>query len=281
MRERSDLALKVLCGLALAFALWRLGLAITHINPLYHAQIPALPVLASDEPQQGSTAPTNSPLTTALKLTNISSSGSSKSTNLTAHASNSIPRSTELASGAPVKIGTNVPVGGTNPFSPPTIVNTRATNTVQATNSDMALQKPATNNPAPGILARGNMPGRPPGMFAGMPPGNMPGMPKPGPALPTDIQARIDRVIDSEILAPVMRPMPMALLGIAGQDAFFRAPNGQTGLLKEGEELGGVKLIRIGVNRVLVEEKGERKELMIFAGLGSESLLSTQKDSPK
>jgi hypothetical protein len=73
----------------------------------------------------------------------------------------------------------------------------------------------------------------------------------------------------------------MALLGILGNDIFLRAPSGQTGLIKEGEELGGVKLLRIGINRVLVEEKGERKELTIFDGLGSESLLATKKDSPK
>jgi hypothetical protein len=118
-------------------------------------------------------------------------------------------------------------------------------------------------------------------MGMGMPPGGFPGMPKPGPELPPETQARLDRVIDSEILAPVMRPLPMALLGIAGKDVFLRAPNGQTGLIKEGEELDGVKLVRIGINRVLVEQQGEQKELTIFAGLGSESLLSTKKDSPK
>jgi len=126
----------------------------------------------------------------------------------------------------------------------------------------------------------GGMAGMPPGGFPGMPPG-FPGMPKPGKPLPPEVQARIDRVIESEILAPVMRPMPMALLGIAGKDAFLRAPNGQTGLIKEGEELGGIKLVRIGVNRVLVEQQGEQRELTIFAGLGSESLVSTKKESPK
>ena len=106
-------------------------------------------------------------------------------------------------------------------------------------------------------------------------------MPKPGPELPPEIQTRLDRIIDSEIIAPVMRPLPMALLGIAGTDVFLRAANGQTGLIKEGEELGGIKLVRIGINRVLVEQQGEQKELTIFSGLGSESLLSTKKDSPK
>jgi hypothetical protein len=114
-----------------------------------------------------------------------------------------------------------------------------------------------------------------------MPPGAFPGRAKPGPELPAEIQSRIDRVIESEILAPVMRPLPMALLGIAGNDAFLRTANGQTGLLKEGEELGGVKLVKIGINRVLVEEQGEQKELTIFAGLGGEAIESTQRNKPK
>jgi hypothetical protein len=95
------------------------------------------------------------------------------------------------------------------------------------------------------------------------------------------ISARIDRVTQSEILGPIIRPLPMALLGIAGQDAFLRAPNGQTGLLKEGEELGGIKLIRIGTNRVLIEHEGQQKELSVFSGFGSESLLPKQKENPK
>ncbi len=102
-----------------------------------------------------------------------------------------------------------------------------------------------------------------------------------GPPLPPAMQARVDRIIDSEILAPVIRPLPMALLGIAGKDVFLRAPNGQTGLVKEGGELGGVKLLRIGINRVLVEQDGQKKELTIFSGFGSESLLPKEKETPK
>jgi hypothetical protein len=70
----------------------------------------------------------------------------------------------------------------------------------------------------------------------------------------------------------------MALLGIAGRDAFLRAPNGQTGLLKEGEELGGVKLLRIAHNRVLIEHDGQRKELTMFSGFGSETLIPKEKE---
>ena len=102
---------------------------------------------------------------------------------------------------------------------------------------------------------------------------------KPATNLPPAISARIDRITQSEILGSIIRPLPMALLGIAGQDAFLRAPNGQTGLLKEGEELAGVKLLRIGTNRVLIEHEGQQKELSVFSGFGSETLL--QKENPK
>lgn len=102
-----------------------------------------------------------------------------------------------------------------------------------------------------------------------------------GPAPAPAIQARIDRITQSEILAPVIRPLPMALLGIAGRDAFLRASNGQTGLVREGEELGGIKLLRIGTNRVLIEHEGQKKELMLFGGIGSETLLPKEKENPK
>ena len=98
------------------------------------------------------------------------------------------------------------------------------------------------------------------------------------PELPPATQAVIDRIVASEILGQIIRPQPMALLGIAGQHAFIRAPNGQTGLIQAGEELGGIKLLQVGTNRVLVEQAGEKKELIIFSGLGSASLLPTGKE---
>ena len=103
----------------------------------------------------------------------------------------------------------------------------------------------------------------------------------PGPPVAPAVQAGIDRITQSEILAPVIRPLPMALLGIAGRDAFLRAPNGQTGLVREGEELAGIKLLQIGTNRVLIEHEGQKKELMMFEGFGSETLLPKEKESPK
>jgi hypothetical protein len=65
----------------------------------------------------------------------------------------------------------------------------------------------------------------------------------------------------------------MALLGIAGTNAFIRTPQGMAGMLGEGNELGGIKLLRIGINRVLVDEGGTNRELTIFDGSGGPSLL--------
>ena len=120
-----------------------------------------------------------------------------------------------------------------------------------------------------------------------VPPGmpRMPGMSgMPGGSkvsLPGTVQASVDKITQSEILGPVVRPPPMALLGIAGKDAMVRGPNGKTGLLREGGELGGVKLLRIGTNRVLVEHEGQEKELTIFKGFGSETLMSKGKEKQK
>ncbi|HWX23219.1 MAG TPA: hypothetical protein VN578_25230 [Candidatus Binatia bacterium] len=128
------------------------------------------------------------------------------------------------------------------------------------TNSTPASGSKGNNRPSPAEIAMAGMNGM-------MGPGKKPL------ELPLPVQAQVVRVTESEILGPVMRPQPMALLGIAGDVAFLRSPSGQTGLVKAGDELGGLKLLRIGTNRVLVEQDGQKKELTIFNGLGSESLL--------
>ncbi len=71
----------------------------------------------------------------------------------------------------------------------------------------------------------------------------------------------------------------MGLLGIAGKDALLRTASGQTGWVREGKELGGVKILQIGTNRVLVEVEGQNQELMIFSGFGSESLIPKGKET--
>jgi hypothetical protein len=282
MFERSELALKALSGVAVALLLYRLVVGIIHFNPLYYVTIPSLPSLPT-----ASTSGTNSgagPIGSSVKAgTNHPTHLSASGTNTPVHATNLVATSSNVVKDPKPQLvqGTNIVGRGTNDLARGTNTLAHATNTLaKTTNSavNLAEARPGPNGPRPPGLTQMGMPM---GMGPGMPPGGFLGMPKPGPELTPEVQSRIDRVIDSEILAPVMRPMPMALLGIAGKDVFFRAPNGQTGLIKEGDELGGVKLVRIGVNRVLVEEQGERKELTIFSGLGSESLLSNQKDTSK
>ena len=111
-------------------------------------------------------------------------------------------------------------------------------------------------------------------------PGGTPGGGR-APELPPEIKARVDRIYESELFGQIMRPMPMALQGIAGSSVFLRSPSGQTGLVKEGGSLGEIKLLRIGINRVLVEQDGKKTELMIFEGYGGESLMPKDKETSK
>lgn len=98
------------------------------------------------------------------------------------------------------------------------------------------------------------------------------------PPLPTQVSNQVERITQSEILGPVVRPRPVALLGIAGPDAFIRSTSGRTGLLRVGELMDGIKLIQVGTNRVVIEQDGKRRELTIFAGLGSDTLIPKGKD---
>jgi hypothetical protein len=148
-------------------------------------------------------------------------------------------------------LATNTAVKGTN-----VLASATGTNTPPVLKSD----KKHTNAPPSPEMA---------GMNFNQPSG------KRGGDLSPAMQTRINKIVDSEILGPVMRPLPMALLGIAGEFAFLRSASGQTGLVKEGDSLGELKLVRIGINRVLIEQNGQKEELMIFSGYGGDSLLPT------
>lgn len=113
------------------------------------------------------------------------------------------------------------------------------------------------------------------------PPSTPPDPNQPNPNLPEAVRLQVEKITQSEILGPIVRPQPVALLGIAGRDAFVRSPSGATGLLREGETLDGIKLLRVGTNRVLIEESGKQRELMMFSGLGSETLLPKATPKPK
>jgi hypothetical protein len=178
--------------------------------------------------------------------------------------------------------GTNVVVAVSE--APGGATNRGSQQAMAAPDDSNGVAQAATESPPPSARkargGRGEHPGAGPGMAMAGGPG-MPGQGPPLPPLPPAVQARLDRIVESELLAPMMRPQPVALLGIIGNDALLQAPNGQSGLVKEGDELGGIKLLKLGINRALIEEAGEQRELTLFSGLGSESLLSKPTNSPK
>jgi hypothetical protein len=165
----------------------------------------------------------------------------------------------------------DIPTPALAPAATPAALSTNAasvTNSLRATITNTNTNMPAVMGPGTNVAATRStnavrVPNAAAARAAVKPPGDLP------PAL----QARVDRLTQSELLGPVVRPLPMALIGIAGKDVLIRTANGQTGLLREGEELGGVKLLRIGTNRVLVEHEQQQKELTVFAGAGGESLV--------
>jgi len=251
MFERSEVVFKILCAGVGALVLWQVVHAIQRSNPLAAATIPALPSLPASTNIQpadkDSSAPPSQPA--GKPGTNVSR---------------------EAAAAKPANPGTNAPQEK---------VPAHGTNTV-AHGANLPAQ--GMNAPIPPSTGKARTePAARPGTALGMRnAGPVPGMPGQGPPLPPAVQARLDRIIESEILAPVIHPQPVALMGIIGMDAFLQAPDGQSGLIREGGELGGIKLLKLGINRALIEEAGEKRELTLHSGLGSESLLSKQTNSP-
>ncbi len=268
MRERSEMILKIVCGVLVGLLLVQLTRLGLRTNPLRGVRLPELPTLPASL-EAPPAAPATNIVTRPGPSPNTPTTNALPSPTSGGTATNAAPAPT------PAKLETNVPgnstgPGGTN-SAPSQAPEKAETNSVSGQTSDKVPTNVAAGKNGPNV-GSARAPGKP-----GPQPLQAQSSPAKMPELSPLIQARIDKIVQSEILAPFMRPMPMALLGIAGQDAFLRAPNGQTGLLKAGDELAGIKLIRIGINRVLVEQAGEPKELTIFSGLGGESLLPQPK----
>lgn len=264
----------VTLGLLAVIAFQFVGLILRR-NPLAGLEAPRAPrwQLGETNAAAGSTNKPAGDINALAAKTNLPASG----TNITAvTGTNTLIASTNnLASNNIVApASTNLLLSGTNLSS----TGTNASASVSATNGSPTLTNAAAGGTNSVSAASNGPPARStPPMVAGPPPFGR-GMNPRGPrsaATPFSplIQARIDRITQSEVLAPVFHPPPMALLGIAGRDAFIRTPSGQSTLLREGAESDGIKLLRLGTNRVLIEQGGEKKELIIFEGLGSESLL--------
>jgi hypothetical protein len=226
--------------------------------------------------------------TNAIKGTNVvAGTNMAKGTNIVS--GTNAAEGTNVVTSTNIVRSTNV-VNGTNVTAKST--NGPAEGEAGQTNASSELKRGGSHKPGPAEATAGLPPGMTPEMLAAMPPearanmmgGGMPGGRMGGGMkkieLPPEVQARVDRIIDSEFLGPTMRPMPMALIGIADQEAFIQATNGQTGPVKLGAEMAGIKLLRIGVNRVLVEQDGEKKELTLFEGIGGESLMPKSTNMP-
>ena len=274
MRDRSEQILRCACIALAAVALVFLLRAGCRAGALVGVKIPPVPTLETNSvagtnavsSPKGTNAPTGKMQTTnSVKTVSGTNMAAGKTTNATNEihliSTNLIPAKTNL-------MGTNLIVAETNlalKISPPGGTNNLPVAGTNSAGTNKPAKKPKKNLP-PEMAGMG---GREPGGFPGRP-----GMPGKEVKLPPEIQARVDKIVESEMFAPVMHPQPMALLGIAGETIFLQTPGGQTGLLTvTNEPLDGIKLLRIGINRVLVEQDGQKKELMIFDGSGGESLM--------
>lgn len=305
MRNQTEKILRLLCwGLAVLVIL-QLARAAFRATALTRVAITAVPTLSTNEPADGKADESKSgPASATNAVPNKAGTNVVSSTNTMAATNLAAVPTTNVA---PVKPATNTVVSSTNILTAtnqlaeatnvPTVLMDHETNVIAGTNTNsvaiktqpvgtnfamtnsLALTDPnglsvtAGTNSAPPAKKKAKKKEGDSAPTMAMPggPSGRPG--KPGSSLPPEVQPRVDKIVDSEMFAPVMRPQPMALQGIAGDVAFLRSPSGQTGLVKEGDSLGELKLLRIGINRVLVEVNGEKKELTVFDGYGSESLL--------
>jgi hypothetical protein len=291
LRERAEPILRIIFLLLAALVVYELAGLVLRWNPFRGVTVPDLPALTSsttNAPAGGS--PGTNQLAVVAKGTNqpASWSGIRPATMTNAAATNGSPLPV-IGSNAPALVAssrlktnattaTNAIVAATNLVKAPGPKETKtdSTNPVAAivttnlltggtailatnTNGTNGMATKHKSHKANDLAGSGFNP-------------NMPGA-KHAADLPPAVQSRITKIINSEILAPINHPLPMALLGIAGQCAFLRSAGGQTGLVKEGDTLDDIKLLRIGVNRVLIEQDSQKKELMIFSGYGGDSLL--------
>lgn len=249
MFERVDLILKCLCvGLA-TLIIFQLSGAVARSNPLEQLRLPSLRSVSTGSEKS------------------IDKQLEAKSANSTSHVEIAKPGTTSIPASAPSDSNSVARSMASNPMPGAASMESQGQG---------VLVDPAIRLATSAAMGRRGGPALPSRSFG--PPGMMMGSGPPLPNLPPAIQARVDRIVQSEILGQIIRPMPMGLLGVAGKDALIRTPTGQTGWLREGGELGGVKLLRIGTNRVLIDHEGQNKELTIFSGFGSETLLPKGKE---
>jgi hypothetical protein len=277
MLERLETVLKIACLALAALLLVQVSRVAFVKSPLANLSIPELPTLA---------AATNAAPQAGKSTDNLTAkSAEQKGTNASPKEAKAAGTNSSSAAQAP-KTSTNSATanssGKTNSIAASRVeLESAGSNAAAAkapeSGKSNSISLSQTNKSGTNLVA-----GAPPAksvttMMNMRPPGGPGGGPGAAPLAPA-IKARVSRITESELLAPVFHPMPAGLLGIAGNVAFLRSDDGQTGLVKEGDNLSNMKLLRIGVNRVLVEQDGEKKELMIFDGYGGESLMPTKQE---
>jgi hypothetical protein len=293
MRERAEPILKIVCLILATLVLYQFAGIFLRMNPLHGVVVPALPALTANTnnaPENGRNG-NSAPIANAVKSTNnvTIAAGTNISSTLNTNKisnTNSISSPTALMNGSNSIALEKIVKTETNLVSH-SVTNANGTNffiaqkpVEKGTNRDDGKVVGQAFSLSSSSAQNTNTTGKMPIPLA------VPAMARSGrnfnpfqsqekrADVPPAIQAQISKITDSEILGPVIRPLPMALMGIAGDVAFLRSPSGQTGLVKVGDSLGEIKLLRIGINRVLVELDGQQQELMIFSGYGGESLLS-------
>jgi len=278
VRKHSELILKSVCCALAALVLFQLVRMVVRTNPLRGVHIPELPTLPGSANEKNVPGGTNGVSSNVAGTNATNGVTSQKSGNKATNSVSSVALEGNATNAPTAQISTKSDTNslGTVETNAPSaqVAAKPETNSIHAKMHDKTGTAMSPKSVVDKALV--NTAAKPSDKTGRPSPKDQPGMTK-TPELPPIVQSRIDKIVQSEILAPRPRKMPMALLGIAGQDAFIRAPNGQTGLVKEGGELGGIKLLKIGVNRVLIEQEGEKKELTIFSGLGGENLLSKPK----
>ncbi len=312
MLDRSERLLKIGClGLA-AMLIWQISQALITANPLANLTIPAVPTLpdatnaatANARPPAGLRG-TNSPARglaaagatngatppasvkggsnsiATIELENGNTNGPARR-GASRRMSNSVPDQTAALLGTNAQPAQAMAGLGTNAF-----VTRIATN--QVFNGDPesdggrggdALAAGARGARRDGVAGSRGMDAAMMATLGGRRggPGGLGGAALPD--LPPTARARVERIYLSQLLGPITPPVPASLLGIAGDSAILRGTNGQTGWVKEGDLLGGIKLLKIGVNRVLIDEGGQKKELTIFPASAAKASCPNQQIIP-
>lgn len=91
------------------------------------------------------------------------------------------------------------------------------------------------------------------------------------------VKASIAILNKSGLFGSPPKPKPAMLIGIAGDLAFIQTGSGGMQGITVGETFQNIKLLEIDTNRVLIEEDGTKKELVIHSGMGSDSLMNRDK----